>query len=278
MFHTLQGPITVRGVGLHCGDVVTARLMPRNEVGIIFARTDMGGEVAASCQHVAQTAHATTLEYEGVHAGTTEHLLAALWALGVTHCRVELDGPEVPILDGSALPWCDLLHEAGLKPVEGEQPVFGLREPVWAELEGAQVLGLPHDALRVSAAVDFDYEWAGAQAVDIEVTAESFARELAPARTFAKSEWIEPLRERSLIRGGSIENAVVLEPGGPSTPWRLDGELARHKALDLLGDIALLFGLNGGVLRAHLIGVRAGHPSHLAWMRACLRREALVRL
>jgi UDP-3-O-[3-hydroxymyristoyl] N-acetylglucosamine deacetylase len=245
----------------------------------VFVRNDQGGTVVhASWRAVARTVHATTLEENGASVLTTEHLLAALWAMDVTNCTVELDGPEVPILDGSAQGWCELIREAGTVAVEprAERPVYTLRHPVWIEDGGGSVLGLPHHELRVTVLAAFP--GLEPQVADAAVNAATFAGELAPARTFTLEEWIEPLRAQGLIRGGSEENAIVLRQGTPSAPYRFENELARHKALDVVGDVALLFAGDGGTLQAHLIATRAGHGLHRQWMEECVRHEALVRI
>lgn len=282
-FATLAQAVETRGVGLHSGIMVRARLMPSAEPGYSFRRTDLPGAplVAASLQSVVGTTHATTLQNGEATVSTTEHLLAALWTQGVTHCVIELDGPEVPILDGSALGWCNLLDEAQLEPIEAgnqSRPVFTLRHAVWFSEGEVSVLGLPHHELRLSAAVEFPRTYVGRQTFDAVVSATTFKQEMAPARTFALQEWLEPLRAAGLIRGGSLDNAVVLDEQGPSSPWRFSDEIVRHKALDVLGDLALLFGQNGGELRAHMVTTRSGHASHRQWMSECLRQDALVRL
>ncbi|MDQ3814596.1 MAG: UDP-3-O-acyl-N-acetylglucosamine deacetylase [Armatimonadota bacterium] len=287
---TLRQEAPITGVGLHSGQRVTARLRPSDRCGIIFVRIDLpeAPEVPASRRCVAHTVHATTLKQNGVTVSTTEHLMAALWAMDVTNCRIELDGPEVPILDGSAQGWCRLIEEAGVAEVPAQntaigssgvqRPLYALREPVWVSEGKGSVLGLPHTEFRLTVAVDYDIAYIGPQMVDVLVTPANFVEELAPARTFTVAKWIEPLRAQGLIRGGSTENAVILWPDAPSVPWRMENELARHKALDVVGDVALLFGDDGGALRAHLIAIRAGHGLHLAWMEECVRRNALIRL
>lgn len=308
-FQTLRAPVETRGVGLHSGALIGARLLPRDEIGIVVTRVDLPGapDVPATLSCVTGTTHATTLQFGEACVSTTEHLLAALWTSGITHCRIELDGPEVPILDGSAADWCRLLQAVGTRaPNESEanqgapneslhdgkapgadaldadlvrarRPLWGLREPVWIAQGDAFVLGLPHDALRVSVAVEYVPVYVGRQSFDAVITREFFEREIAPARTFTLLEWLEPLRAQGLIRGGSVDNAVVLGADGPSSPWRFADEVARHKTLDVLGDIALLFSADGGRLHAHLVATRAGHGAHRLWMEECLRRDALVR-
>lgn len=289
-FQTLSAPVEIRGVGLHSGASVQARLLPREAVGIVFTRVDLAGapSVAAILSRVSSTTHATTLQNDNAGVATTEHLLAALWTRGITNCEIELDGPEVPILDGSARDWCRLLDEAGScspraqashqDETSARRPIWSLREPVWVAQGEAFMLGLPHDALRVSVAVEYSPVYVGKHGFDAVVDWHGFKTEIAPARTFTLEEWIEPLRAQGLIHGGSADNAVVLGPDAPSSAWRFADEVARHKALDVLGDVALLFGANGGRLHAHLIAARAGHGTHRLWMQECLKRNALVGL
>lgn len=278
-FHTLARPVEISGIGLHCGSQVGLRIAPDERAGWRFARLDLpqSPEVVASVENVTATRHATVLAQGQASVSTTEHLLAALWALDVTHARIELDGPEVPILDGSALPWVEAIKAAGLQPIDGPRPLFGLKEMVWWEGGGASVVGVPHDEFRLSVAVDFDHPHAGAQSVDFSIDGATFEREIAPARTFTLENWLEPLRGAGLIRGGSLDNAVVVNEMGLSSAPRLENEMARHKALDCIGDFALLFGANGGALCAHLIALRAGHGPHRAWMESCQHQNALLR-
>lgn len=279
-FQTLAGAVQLTGIGLHSGVEVRLRILPRDEIGVVFARTDLpdARDVPVALSNVTATKHATTLAMGDASVATTEHLLAALWSAGITHARIELDGPEVPIVDGSAAPWVNLLEQGGLRELPGTRPVFGLKQPVWIEDADSSVLGLPHESLRVSVAVRYNRPWLPPQCFDGCIDGASFASELAAARTFTLDEWIAPLRGAGLIQGGSTDNAVVLGAEAPSSAFRFENELARHKALDVVGDIALLFGGNGGELHAHLIAVRGGHGPHRAWMEAALAANALVRL
>ncbi len=276
---TLRRPLEITGIGLHCGREIAVRILPDERAGWHFRRLDLAGapEVAARLENVVATQHATVLQAGAARVSTTEHLLAALWTLGISQARVELDGEEVPILDGSALDWVALIEEAGREKVDGERPVWALKRSVWHEGNGANVLGVPHEGFRVSAAVDFGVAHAGAQVFDCVVDAASFGRELAPARTFTLQNWLEPLRAAGLIRGGSLQNAVLIGEDGPSSAWRLPAELARHKALDVVGDLALLCG-DGGAFCGHVTAIRAGHGAHRGWMESCRNSEALLRI
>lgn len=279
-FQTLCETVEVEGIGLHTGATMRLRLLPREECGVVFVRTDLPGcpVVPASAQHIGNTLHATRLQSGEAEISTPEHLMATLWSLGVTHCTIELDGTEIPILDGSALLWCELIVKAGLKALPGARPEYSLREPIAVFKSDGAVIGLPYKSLRVTCDVEYGLKYLKTQIVVCEVAPESFMEQLAPARTFTLESWLEPLRAQGLIRGGSTENALVLSAQEPSSPLRFKNELARHKALDAIGDLALMFGNDGGVLRAHVIVIRAGHEMHRLWMQEVASRAALISL
>ncbi len=277
---TLARDAAVEGVGLHSGLPCRVTLRPREAAGWELARVDMPGSptIPVAPANVSRTQHATVLQRGEASVSTVEHLLAALWARGVGACRIEVSGAELPILDGSALEWCRALDEAGEAELPLARPVYALREPVAIFHGEGCVLGLPHNTLRASASVSFATLWDSKQSMDCDVSPLEFTRDIAPARTFTLEAWIEPLQRAGLIKGGAASNAIILDDSGPSSPWRLPEELARHKILDLLGDVALLFGSDGGALRAHLIAIKAGHEMHRLWAREALRRQALARL
>lgn len=277
---TLKNQLEICGVGLHSGQQICARLLPREQVGIVFRRVDLENApaVEADWRAVSHTVHATTLKNGAAEVSTIEHLLAALWLSGVSACVIELDGPEVPILDGSSAPWCELLRDqivATSSTRSAPTPLMSLRKTVYFEQNGASVLALPHHELRVSVAVEFGRDYLQEQLFDGVIDSEVFRRELAPARTFALEEWIVPLQAQGLIRGASLERAILLGTKAPSSELRFSTELARHKALDLLGDLALLFAPHGATFCAHLIAIRAGHAAHFGWMRKCIAENAL---
>jgi UDP-3-O-[3-hydroxymyristoyl] N-acetylglucosamine deacetylase len=275
-FQTLDTIVEVSGIALHCGQNVNVRLLPSELQGFTFVRVDLPDSptISASWANISATTHATVLKQNDATISTTEHLLAALWSMGFTHCRIEVDGPEIPILDGSAQGWCDALQTAGIRLLDGVRPLLGLKEPVWFDGGGAQVLAVPSDTLRLSVAVDFDHPHINPETFDCEVTPELFNNEIASARTFTLESWLEPLRSKGLIKGGSPENAIVFFEDGPSSPLRFPNELARHKALDALGDLALLF--EASQFRGHFFLLKAGHGPHQAWMKQCLQQKALL--
>ncbi len=276
-FQTLATPLIIEGVGLHSGAQVRLEILPREECGLVFTRVDLPQRplIPACVRHIGSTLHATVLEANDVQISTPEHLLAALWSYGITHAEITLDGPEIPILDGSAKPWCDLIEAAQVKILSGARPEYSLSQPVAVYERDGCVIGLPHGQFRVTTDVEYGVDYLQPQVVACDISVPVFRDELAAARTFTLEKWIEPLRAQNLIRGGTMENALVLGESAPLSPLRFPNELARHKALDTIGDISLLFGADGGVLQAHLIAIRAGHGLHQRWMQQVLRMRAL---
>lgn len=272
---TLEEPVVREGVGLHTGREVSARLLPEEAGrGIRFRRTDLEGEpeVPARVGAVTSADWETVLEADGARVGAPEHLLAALLAAGVDDATVELDGPEPPALDGSAAPWCEAVEEAGVRRQEVEAPVFAPGEAFTVEEGASRYTVTPSPRLRVSAEIDFDHPAIGRQFASAEVTGGDFCRETAPARTFGLRSWHEELLERDLARGASHENTLVLDEEGlaEDTPdLRFPDEFARHKIVDLVGDLALL----GTRLQAHVMAERPGHAGNVALVRELSRRR-----
>jgi len=268
-FQTLAQKAHIDGIGLHSGSQVNITLKPTSQTGITFIRTDLDHfSIPADFKHIKSTFHATVLGEGEAIISTPEHLLAALWGTGITHCDIEIDGPEVPILDGSAATWCDLIKSAGIVPLPGKRPIWKIQQPLRVEDHGAMMLALPYPGLRLTVATDFDISYLPQQLVDFEMEEISFSEQIAPARTFTLEQWIEPLRAQGLIKGGSTENALVLGEKEASSALRFPEELARHKALDALGDLSLLTSSQGALLQAHFILIRAGHGLHFQWMKA----------
>lgn len=276
---TLSAPVEFSGVGIHSGAVGRIRVSaaPANS-GITFTV----GEVAipAVAEHVLSTRRCTLLGRDGVSVSTVEHLLAALYGLGIDNARIEVEGPEIPILDGSAGPFVARFLEAGLQEQAAPARCARLIAPLWLAPEGAgpettSILALPGDGLTVTAAIDFGRPGASRQVFSFRVgdgASLAFARELAPARTFCFEDEVAAILAAGLGGGGSRENTVIVSADGPATPLRFSDELARHKALDLLGDLALI----GARLTGHVIALRAGHTLHVALaseIRKALRRS-----
>jgi len=259
---TLRREVACTGIGLHSGRPVRLRLLPAPaEHGVRFARTDVGVEIPATLAHIGGQDHATTLSRAGVSIGTVEHLLAALSGLGVDDVRVEVDGPEVPVLDGSAAPFVMLLHEAGLRPLAVPRLYIKVRKEIEVVYGAKSARLRPADHFEVGYAIGFDHPLLRHQAFSLRVTPRSFTEAIAPARTFGFLREVELLRKSGLALGGSLENAVVIgETGVLNNKLRFEDEFVRHKILDAVGDLALL----GHPLLGRLEATRAGHALHAA--------------
>ena len=239
------------------------------EHGIRFRRTDVGVEIPASLQYLADQDHATTLGRDGVSVSTVEHLLSALHALGVDDARVEVDGPEIPILDGSAAPFVILIHEAGLRPAAAPRQYLRVLRPVEVVRGSKWVRLSPADHFQVSYTIGFDHPLLRHQTVSLRITPEAFTEAVAPARTFGFLREVETLRRSGLALGGSLENAVVIgETGVLNNKLRFEDEFVRHKILDAIGDLALL----GCPLVGRLEAQKAGHALHAAVAQKLLAR------
>jgi UDP-3-O-[3-hydroxymyristoyl] N-acetylglucosamine deacetylase len=259
--NTIRQPVRTEGVGLHTAVRSHMRLRPAPaDTGIVFRRTDLDNfEIEAHGRNVARVSYATSLMKNGVLLSTTEHLLAALYSCGIDNVYVEIDALEFPILDGSAQPFIHLLEEAGVRQLRKRRKYLKVVKPLEIS-EGDRHIGIyPADEFRVRCFIDFPHPLIGRQETEITVGNESFCRELASARTFTFTDEIEKLRAMGLIRGGSLENAIVLTADGLfQGDLRFRDEFSRHKALDLIGDLALL----GRPLKALVVAHKAGHALH----------------
>jgi UDP-3-O-[3-hydroxymyristoyl] N-acetylglucosamine deacetylase len=282
---TLRAPIGCAGVGLHSGARTSLRLLPGAPgSGIVFRRTDLAGgpvEIPAAHDHVAEMRLNTTLALPGrpdASVGTVEHVMAALAGMGVDNAVVELDGPEVPAMDGSAAPFVFLIECAGVVALDAPRQVIEVLRPVRAEEGEAFVALLPATGpgLSIDAEIDFPAAAVRRQSRSLRVTPQSFKADLAAARTFGFAEEIGALRAAGLARGGSLGNAVVvsgarvLNEGG----LRFADEFVRHKMLDIVGDLALA----GLPLAARVVARRPGHRLNNAVLRALLADPAAFRV
>jgi UDP-3-O-[3-hydroxymyristoyl] N-acetylglucosamine deacetylase len=272
---TLAEPVTLASVGLHTGRVVTLRALPAPAgTGLLFRRVDLPGAptVPALAGHASQTYLSTTLVAGEASVQTVEHVLAGLWGLGVSDAWIELDGPEAPGMDGSAKPLVDAILAVGIEPLAGRRHRVAL--PAAGVAEGDRSVSIVTAASpSITVACDYGHPQAGPQILHLALTPEVFAREIAPARTFCLQHEAEAMRAAGLAKGGSFENAVVFGPDGPSSALRFADEPARHKALDLIGDLALV----GAHWDGHVVAVKAGHGLHVALARKVLARtEATV--
>ncbi|MFP5295851.1 MAG: UDP-3-O-acyl-N-acetylglucosamine deacetylase [Alphaproteobacteria bacterium] len=270
---TTVAPAIIAGVGVHTGDRVRLAVRPAPAgTGIVFIRTDVtdrDNRLPVSGEAVVDARLNTMIENAaGVRLSTIEHLMAAFAALGVSNAVVEVDGPELPILDGSALPFVQLLDRAGFRRQEAPVRYIEILEPIRVEEGDKSAVLLPCDRYEMRFEIDFPTPVIGNQVVDFVVDEETFRSEIMAARTFGFAHEVEALRQAGLARGGSLENAVVIDgdeilnPGG----LRMEREFVRHKALDAIGDLYVL----GAPLLGRYEGVRAGHALNNKLVRALL--------
>jgi len=243
---------------------VSIRILPAPaSTGIVFLRTDLEHfPVQASWRHVAKVSYATSLMRQGVLISTTEHLLSAFYAMGIDNAYVEINNLEVPILDGSSAPFVDLILSAGLQTYRRRRRYLRIKRELSVEQGAKRITILPADRFRLTCDVFFDHPLVGRQELDMELTPERYGVDIAAARTFGFAQELDQMRNMGLIRGATLDSAVcfetdrVLNEGG----LRFPDEPCRHKALDLIGDLALI----GQPLLGHVIAERAGHAMHVA--------------
>jgi len=266
---TIAEPLELSGVGLHSGAPVTMRLLPAPAgSGIVFRRTDLDNfEIPATGRNVAKVSYATSLMRQSVLISTTEHLLSACIGMGVDNVIVEIDNLELPILDGSALPYVEAFSRVGIREQRRKRETLRVLHAVEVR-EGDKFIGVyPGAGYRISYTIDFPAP-IGQQKTCIDLAAETYGSEIAPARTFGYKADERKLREMGLIRGASPENAIILGANGPENgPLRFPDEYVRHKVLDLIGDLALA----GRRLEGHVVAVRAGHAMHTALVSRLLK-------
>src|SRR5579862_7508710 len=258
---TIARQASAEGVGLHTGVYGHIRLVPAPpDTGIVFRRTDLDlFPIEAQGHNVARVSYATSLMKKGVLLSTTEHLLAAIYSCGIDNVYIDIDAIEVPILDGSAEPFMQLIDKAGIRKLRRRRRFMKIVKPVEVVEDGRRIGIYPAEEFHVRCYVDFPHPQVGQQEVEMTVNAETFRRVLSRARTFCFESDIEPLRAMGLIRGGSLENAIVLTKDGVMNgPLRFPDEFGRHKALDLIGDLALV----GLPLLGRLEARKAGHSLH----------------
>jgi UDP-3-O-[3-hydroxymyristoyl] N-acetylglucosamine deacetylase len=267
---TIRRSVSCSGIGLHSGKKVTMSLKPaRAGRGIRFRRADLGGiEIPATVDNVDRLHYATALSRDTGTVETVEHLLAALVSLGVDNVIVEVNQPEVPIMDGSAASFVYLVHEAGLKRLTRPRRYLKVLRSV-SLTQGEKSIALyPSEHFKVTYSISFDHPLLRHMTHTLRVTQESFVDEIAPARTFGFLKEVEMLRKKGLALGGSLDNAVVLgETGILNNALRFDDEFVRHKILDAIGDLALL----GSPVIGHLVAHRGGHELHAAFAEKFLQ-------
>ncbi|MCU0533877.1 MAG: UDP-3-O-acyl-N-acetylglucosamine deacetylase [Hydrococcus sp. Prado102] len=285
MEYTIKKSFALSGVGLHSGVKTQVRVMPAKQgEGRYFVRVDLPEQpiIRASVEAVRQTTLSTELATDAGGVRTVEHLLAALVASGVDNARIEIDGAEVPLLDGSAKNWTDAILKVGsrkskvgskdatLSSLSNEGRFPNHQPPIWIQEGDAFVAALPASEMRFTYGIDFPYAAIGNQWYSWNPNVESFADAIAPARTFGFADQIEQLQQAGLIKGGSLDNALVCdESGWLNPPLRFANEPVRHKLLDLVGDLSLL----GIIPVAHFLAYKASHKLHIQLAKALKKIE-----
>ena len=259
---TLAAPVERSGVGLHSGAVARLRLEPFEQPGYWVAWLD-DPSLPPQRLHpdqVCETQLCTALQLDQRRLATVEHLLAALAGVGISSALLLVDGPEIPLMDGSAQPWVEAIAEAGLKPLGARPAAAPLTGPITLQHGQSFATALPSDCLRLGAAIEFPQAAIGRQLFSLELTPEAFVEQIAPARTFGFKQQVEQLLAAGLIKGGALDNALVCDgEGWVNPPLRFADEPVRHKLLDLLGDLAL-----AGLPQAQVFAFRGSHGLHTA--------------
>jgi UDP-3-O-[3-hydroxymyristoyl] N-acetylglucosamine deacetylase len=266
--------VACSGTGLHSGAPVSMRILPAaSGTGIVFRRSDLDGfEVEAISSNVARVSYATSLMKKGVLISTTEHLLSAFIGLGIDNAIVELDNLELPILDGSAKPFVEMIQKAGIRKQRRARKYLKIRRELEMREGNKFIAVYPAASYSVSYSINFPHPLIGKEMFQVELTNGSYVQKIAPARTFGSREDEKAMRNMGLIRGASRENCIVLTRDGVENgPLRFADEFVRHKVLDLVGDLALL----GKQVLGKVVADRAGHAMHTALVSRILRDKTL---
>lgn len=277
---TIKKEVELEGIGLHTGVRVKIRLSPASpDSGINFIRTDLPDAPAikaniANVMEPSRRLRRTSLGCDGIEIHTIEHLMSALCGLMIDNLKVEINGPEVPGLDGSALPFVELIRRAGIEEQQAPKRSFQVKDPIWLEENDTVLAILPASEFRVSYMLSYDHPLLKSQYVSVAVTPEIFETQVAPARTFCLEREAEDLRKQGLGKGANWENTLVVGKDGViKNKLRFDDEFARHKISDLIGDLYLL----GMPIKGHVIAVRSGHPLNIRLLQKIRQQQERMR-
>jgi UDP-3-O-acyl N-acetylglucosamine deacetylase len=260
--HTITKETSISGIGLHTGKAVHVKLIPAGvDSGINFVRSDLPGRPAikADIRSVSSTIRGTNLG--DIH--TVEHVLSALYALSVTNLVIELNGPELPSLDGSSKPYCDIIMKAGIASQGPDAGYIEIKEPIFVAEKGKIIIAVPSDRFEIDFMINYPMDFIGTQFRKFEFSGSKYAKEIAPARTYGFMSEIEALKNQGLAMGADPGNAVAIGADGYLTKLRFKDELVRHKILDLIGDLSLI----GARIKGRIIGIRSGHDLNIKFAR-----------
>ncbi len=274
MQRTIAEPIAFSGIGLHTGNLTTVTFRPAApDSGVTFYRTDMPGRpsIRAEIDQVVDVSRGTTIGNGEIRVHTVEHVLAAIVGMGIDNLDIDVDANETPVGDGSSLPFITVLKKAGIVEQDRERKYIKIEEPVYYRNGDVTLSVLPADELRVTMTIAFDHVAVGTQYASFTITPETFESEIASARTFCFLREVKMLQDQGLIRGGTLENAVVIgDESILNDDLRFPDEFVRHKVLDLLGDLFLL----GRPIKGHIVAVKSGHAMHVKFTQ--LIKKALM--
>ena len=275
---TIARPVSTEGIGLHTGVPVHVRLLPApGGTCSVFKRVGLDGfAIKDKAKNVARVSYATSLMRKGVLISTTEHLLSALAASSIDNVFIEIDNLEVPIMDGSALPFLRLIDEAGVKQQRAWKTWAKIVKPVEVVDGGKRIAIYPSEKFKITYRISFNHPMIGEQERSFTMNQPGYERGIAPARTLGFFDEVEMLRQSGLVRGGSLENAIVLNKTGVMNPegLRFPDEFCRHKILDVIGDLVMF----GRPLLGHVVADRAGHAMHIALVSRLLREKSAWKL
>ena len=266
---TLRQEVTFNGIGLHTGRHSTVTLKPASrDTGIIFHRVDRSMVIRAHIGAVTDTAFATTLGNGTIKIKTVEHILAVLVGLGIDNVIIEVNGPEIPILDGSSLELVSVILKAGIAKQGKKRPYLRITKPISLDDGHSEIAILPYDGRRITYRIHFNHHLLGEQNMSIDLSEEIFIKEVAPARTFGFLKDVEYMMAQGLAKGGSLNNAIILSDSGVmnSSGLRFKDEFVRHKILDLIGDFSLV----GFPIYGHIFANKSGHSTNLKFMKKLL--------
>ncbi|MCX7794455.1 MAG: UDP-3-O-acyl-N-acetylglucosamine deacetylase [Thermodesulfovibrionales bacterium] len=271
---TIKNEVYFEGIGLHSGRYAKVRLKPApRDHGIIFYRKDRGVYIKATIQHVIDTAFATTIGIDGVRIRTVEHLLATLSGLNIDNILIEIEGSEIPAMDGSALKFVELILKAGIVNQGKRAPYFELKKPLLYEEPGIKIMALPYRGRRFTYNLELSSGPLRKQAISIDLNEETYLNHIAPARTFGFLRDVEYLRKNGLALGGTLHNAVVIDEERilNEEGLRFPDEFARHKVLDMIGDLSLA----QYPIAGHIISWKSGHSSNIKFLKKLLTSGCL---
>lgn len=262
---TIKSEISLTGIGIHTGKKINLNLIPaQRDTGIVFYRTDRNFPIKAKLPFVVDTSFATTLGVDGIKIRTVEHLLATLHVFGITNILIKIDSSEIPVMDGSAIDFAKAILKAGIAKQGKTVSLFKIKKPIYYEESHSKIFAKPHRGFKITYKIFYEHPLIMEQSLSIEINEQNFLNEIAPARTFGFLKDIHYLLQNGLARGGSLDNALVLdERGVVGGTLRFKDEFVRHKILDVIGDLSLV----GYPIQGHFIIEKGGHTSHINFLR-----------